>query len=109
VEQLRILRFGLVACLNSEIFASFERVPHPYVSMAVLWTVVVLFEQQERSLAAAGPVFGSAVASHCAACVGDQSRDMRGEHFFSRDSCECECFALHVDSQQHFTSNEFYC
>jgi O-antigen ligase len=51
-EQLRILRFGLIAYLIAAIFGSFHRVSFLYLYLAVLWSAAQLFEQQ---LAAASP------------------------------------------------------
>ena len=42
-EQLRILRFGLVAYLIAAIFGSFHRVSFLYLYLAVLWSAAELF------------------------------------------------------------------
>jgi putative inorganic carbon (hco3(-)) transporter len=42
-EQLRILRFGLVAYLIAAIFGSFHRVSFLYLYLAVLWSATTLF------------------------------------------------------------------
>ncbi len=44
-EQLRILRFGLVAYLIAATFGSFHRVSFLYLYLAVLWSAATLFEE----------------------------------------------------------------
>jgi O-antigen ligase len=61
-EQLRILRFGLVAYMISAIFGSFHRVSFLYLFIAVLWTAAVLFEQQLRAVTQAAPASGMSFA-----------------------------------------------
>lgn len=48
-EQLRILRFGLVAFLVAAIFGGFHRVSFMYLYLAVLWAASELFEQRYLS------------------------------------------------------------
>ena len=56
-EQLRVLRYGLVAFLISAIFGSFHRVSFMYLFIAVLWTASELFERllDTRAVAAQVP------------------------------------------------------
>jgi O-antigen ligase len=51
-EQLRILRFGLVAYLIAAIFGSFHRVSFLYLYLAVLWSATTLFTDLLASPAA---------------------------------------------------------
>ncbi|HYW49613.1 MAG TPA: O-antigen ligase family protein [Gemmatimonadaceae bacterium] len=44
-EQLRILRFGLVAYMIAGIFGSFHRVSFLWLYLAVVWTAATLFEE----------------------------------------------------------------
>lgn len=44
-EQLRILRFGLVAYLIAAIFGTFHRVSFLYLYLAVVWSAATLFEE----------------------------------------------------------------
>ncbi|MBC7842764.1 MAG: O-antigen ligase family protein [Gemmatimonadaceae bacterium] len=44
-EQIRILRFGLIAYLISATFGSFHRVSFLYLYLAVLWSATLLAEQ----------------------------------------------------------------
>ena len=44
-EQLRILRFGLIAYLVAAIFGSFHRVSFLYLYIAILWTATMIFEE----------------------------------------------------------------
>lgn len=44
-EQIRILRFGLIAYLIAAIFGTFHRVSFLYLYLAVVWTAATLFEE----------------------------------------------------------------
>lgn len=59
-EQLRILRFGLVAYLIAAIFGSFHRVSFLYLYLAILWSAAQLFEP----LLVAAPTVGRAPEPH---------------------------------------------
>lgn len=48
-EQLRILRFGLIAYLIAATFGSFHRVSFLYLYLAVLWSATSLFEEMMSS------------------------------------------------------------
>lgn len=54
-EQLRILRFGLIAYLIAAIFGSFHRVSFLYLYLAVLWSAAELFALRSATSDAASP------------------------------------------------------
>ena len=56
-EQLRILRFGLIAYLIAATFGSFHRVSFLYLYLAVLWSATSLFEEMMSSPLTAGSSF----------------------------------------------------
>jgi O-antigen ligase len=55
-EQLRILRFGMIAYLIAAIFGSFHRVSFPYLYLAVLWSAARLYEDLLSTPDAGGSV-----------------------------------------------------
>ena len=59
-EQLRILRFGLVAYLIAAIFGSFHRVSFLYLYLAVLWSATALFAAKLAEPQSIGPWLGAA-------------------------------------------------
>ncbi len=68
-EQLRILRFGLVAYLVAATFGSFHRISFMFLYVAILWAATSMFEQL---LSSAGPAASPNVPD------GASSRGMRG-------------------------------
>lgn len=55
-EQLRILRFGLVAYLVAATFGSFHRVSFLYLYIAILWTAATLHAELLGTAAASSPM-----------------------------------------------------
>jgi O-antigen ligase len=64
-EQLRILRFTLIAYMLAAIFGSFHRAALLYLFLGILWSAAVLFEEALESLPAdtGRPAPGSAPAA----------------------------------------------
>jgi O-antigen ligase len=75
-EQLRILRFGLVAYLIAAIFGSFHRVSFLYLFIAVLWTASLIFEQM-LATASASPMVTGLAAARVRYLRGDAPRPSR--------------------------------
>lgn len=62
-EQLRILRFGLIAYLIAAIFGSFHRVSFLYLYIAVLWSASEIFLQMLGTVSAIGAPASGAIES----------------------------------------------
>ena len=71
-EQLRILRFGLVAYLIAAIFGTFHRISFPYLYLAILWSAATIFE---------GLLTSSATERGPGAVAPSQQRKLRGTPF----------------------------
>lgn len=76
-EQLRILRFGLIAYLIAAIFGSFHRVSFLYLYLAVLWSAAELLQAQAQSTRHQPQALGR---------PSDGSVRLRGAAFLSRSS-----------------------
>ena len=71
-EQLRILRFGLVAYLIAAIFGTFHRVSFLYLYLAILWSAATIFE---------GLLTSSGTDRVQGAVAPSQQRSLRGTPF----------------------------
>jgi len=56
-DQLRMLRFGLVAYLIAAVFGSFHRVSFLYLYIAILWSAAELFERLLASPVVSAPLW----------------------------------------------------